>query len=357
MTNGFQEKTFNEILGGDHVNDPATIIPIFPSGTVRGVDGRGPYTIKDIATVILASFREHVLMVIDRDHQADLAPPGTPIKAAGWIKRLFEKDGGVWAEVEWTPSATQELKDKEYRYISPTFEHDKQGNVLRILRASLTNTPNFNMKAVASAQHNSHTPDPKEETETMNKTILAIAAALGLAAPKTEEEVLELAKAKGLELEEAQKFKVATAKALGLKEDEKSETVVSTASTIKAAVENKAGEPDPKKFVSMDTFKETASQLKTLQDEITEDRASAAVDEAVKAGKVTPAMKSWASEYAKRDLADFKKYVENAPVIAAASTALKDKPSTGKEELDDEDKAVCSALGVTHDEFKKASQQ
>ncbi len=351
MTNGFQEKTFNEIPGSDHVNAPSTIIPIFPSGTVRGVDGRGPYAVKNIATVILASIREYVYLVIDRDHQADLAPPGTPIKAAGWIKRLFEKDGGIWGEVEWTPAATQELKDKEYRYISPTFEHDKQGNVVRILRASLTNTPNFNMKAVASAQLN--TPNPEEETETMNKTILAIAAALGLAAPKTEEDVLALVTATASELAEAKKFQGDAAKALGLKEDE----ILATASTIKALIEDKGGEPDPKKFVSMEVFTATASQLKTLQDSVAEDRADIAVEEAVKAGKVTPAMKAWASEYAKRDLADFKKYVENAPVIASAAAVIKDKPATGKEELDDEDKALCSSLGISHDAFKKASQQ
>lgn len=303
-----------------------------------------------------ASLREHVDLVIDRDHQTDLAPAGTPVLAAGWMKRLFEKDGGVWAEVEWTPAAAQQIKDKEYRYFSPTFLHDKSGTVTQILRGSLTNSPNFNMKAVASAQHTFQNPDPEEETETMNKTLLAIALAFGLSAPKTEEEVLALATAKAAELDSAKEFQTSTAKALGLKEDEKSETVLATASTIKATADAKS-ESTSGDFVPMDQFKATATALTNLQNFLAEEKATAAVEKAVAEGKITPANKDWYLGIAKSDLKKFENFAATAAVIVTPGQKMEGTPATGKEELDDEDKQMCAALGISHDDFKKAGQQ
>lgn len=359
MVKVFQAKTFNEIPGGDAAN----LIPIFPAGTVKGVDGRGPYIMKDPATVIAASVREHVDLVIDRDHQTDYLPAGTAIKAAGWIKGLVEKGGAIFAEVEWTPAAAQELKDREYRYISPTFTFDKSsGIVRRILRATLTNTPNFDMKAVASAQHNYEPDEPEEENDPMkiNAMLLACAAALGVSEPKTEEEVLELVKATASQLAAtkaslttATENLTATAKALGLKDDEKSETIIATASTIKATADQKVTETD-KESVPMSMYKETAAQLSELQKTISEDKATAAVSAAMKAGKVTPAQKEWALGRAKSDLSDFEKFISSAPVIATASEEVQGKPK-GDGALTDEDKATCAQLGISEEDFKKAA--
>lgn len=43
-------------------------------------------------------------------------------KAAGWIVELADRGAdGLWMLVEWTPSALQALKEREYRYFSPEF--------------------------------------------------------------------------------------------------------------------------------------------------------------------------------------------------------------------------------------------
>ena len=350
MVKKFQAFSISEIVSENG------LIPIFPAGTTKGVDGRGPYHLKNAADVIAASEREHVDLVIDRDHATDLAPPGTAIVAAGWIKELIEHDGGIWARVEWTPAAEQQLKDREYRYISPTFHVDKAtGNVTRILRATLTNSPNFNMKAVASAQRDDETTDQiieEEDDMNMNKTLLACAAVLGMKAPKTEEDVLELVKATAAALATSRQSLTDTAKALGLKDDEKAETIIAAATSLKTAT-GKEG-TDPSKFVPIETFQETASALAKLQTEITEDKATAAVEAAMKAGKITPAQKAWALDYAKSSLEAFKTFIDGAPVVASAAEIVdtKKKPDANAG-LDEEEKAMCSALGVSEDDYKK----
>jgi len=56
---------------------------------------------------------------IDYDHKA------TDGRAAGWVvaaeNRGFGPAGGLWIQVEWTPSAYTALKEGEYRYFSPEF--------------------------------------------------------------------------------------------------------------------------------------------------------------------------------------------------------------------------------------------
>tara|TARA_B100002019_G_C21152386_1_gene538925 strand:+ start:381 stop:821 length:441 start_codon:yes stop_codon:yes gene_type:complete len=116
-------------------------------------------------------------LLIDRDHQIDYAVPGTPVKAAGWIKEMQVREDGIWGRVEWTERALAEIKAKEYRYISPVFMHKKDtGEITAIIRASLTNHPNLELKAVASSQtKNTPSSHSHKEKDTMNKTLLALA--------------------------------------------------------------------------------------------------------------------------------------------------------------------------------------
>lgn len=68
-------------------------------------------------------------------------------KAAGWMEKVYVKDGKLFADVKFTPQARQAIKDKEFMYISAEFNEDykdpesgkKKGAVL--LGAALTNIP------------------------------------------------------------------------------------------------------------------------------------------------------------------------------------------------------------------------
>lgn len=131
-------------------------IEVLPAGTFAAVDGRGPFENSNPDLIIRASVAKmpEVGLVLDYDHSTDLAAPeGRPSIAAGWIKQFRVEGGAIFARIEWTQRAAEALKAKEYRYISPVFEHSKDGKVERILRAALTNNPALiNLPAIASAQ-------------------------------------------------------------------------------------------------------------------------------------------------------------------------------------------------------------
>lgn len=80
---------------------------------------------------------------IDVDHKTD---KGVSSEASGWIKGLALDGDKVMADVEWTPLGESAVKEKRYRYISPTFvsnfkDQQGQGHGPALLRAALTNNP------------------------------------------------------------------------------------------------------------------------------------------------------------------------------------------------------------------------
>lgn len=80
-------------------------------------------------------------VAMDFDHAADYMGD---TRACGWIKALHPEGDELWATVEWTWQGAWAIKDREYRYISPTFtlnyvsdDETKRGPV--IVGAALTN--------------------------------------------------------------------------------------------------------------------------------------------------------------------------------------------------------------------------
>jgi phage I-like protein len=130
-------------------------IHLMPSGEFSGRDGRGPWAMHNADAVIAASaaFAGKKPIPVDYDHQIDMAVKnGQPAPAAGWIKQLQSRADGLWGLVEWTAKANAHLDAKEFRYISPVFNHTPSGEVTRVLRAALTNNPALELTALASAQ-------------------------------------------------------------------------------------------------------------------------------------------------------------------------------------------------------------
>lgn len=117
-------------------------VRILPSGTFRGVDGRGPFTLDDAEAVIAASMAEGPLP-IDENHATDLAK-GRGAPARGWIVAIESAADGLWATVEWTAEGRRLVEGRAYRGISPVILTEKgTGRVMRVLRAALTNAPNL----------------------------------------------------------------------------------------------------------------------------------------------------------------------------------------------------------------------
>jgi phage I-like protein len=131
-------------------------IELLPAGKFSAVDGRGPFFNEDSEKIIAENIGRmpQVGLVLDYDHSTDLAAPeGRPAPAAGWLKQFKVEKGAIFARIEWTKDAAEAVKEKKYRYVSPVFEHSKDGKIQRILRAALTNNPALvGLPAIASVQ-------------------------------------------------------------------------------------------------------------------------------------------------------------------------------------------------------------
>lgn len=292
-------------------------------------------------------------IVIDYEHQTlkDVQAP-----AGGWIKDLFIEDGAIVAKVEWTPQGKKYLENKEYRYLSPVVLVRKtDGKAIVLHSAALTNTPAIDgMFPII----NSIKLDDYEGGNNMD-ILKQLAALLGLGEDATEEQVKEAIKtaisdAKKLKEQEDKKStedgnenmeaedKVVANKVvcemLGLKAGAKTEDV---AAAIVALTNKK-----PEGYVSEKEFKE-------LKEKIVRRDADDAVLKALKAGKLTPAQKDWATQYALKDPEGFASFVDKAPQGVPMGEFDIDTKANKEETFDEATLLVCKQLGLSEEDLKK----
>ena len=122
-------------------------VQLLPAGEFFGIDGRGPYRVRNPKAVIEASMVAGKLPV-DENHSTQRAPAlGQPAPARGWVVELDARADGVWGKIDWNDVGHAMMTRKEYRGISPVFAHEKDGTVTRLISAALTNSPNLKQLA------------------------------------------------------------------------------------------------------------------------------------------------------------------------------------------------------------------
>ena len=331
---------------------PVKRLQLMPLGKVELRDGRGPFKVEDphaqIETTRGNAGNTH--LVVDYDHQHHFGvKPGVAAQApaAGWIDpaSLRVEDDGIWADVEWTAAAADKLRAREYRYVSPLFAFDeKSGAVLAILNASLTNVPAI--EALAAAASADLTTDPQEID---NMLLAKIAAALGLADSATEEEVMQslaALKDSSAGMASASAAVAAAAAQLGL-------PATATVAEVAAAAVAAKADPDPKLYAPVSAVTALQAQLAELQ----KDKAAGIVAAAMEAGKVSPALKDWAINFATTDPAGFNDYLDKAPVILQPGAQLAAAAAqAGADGLTDAERATAAMLGVPADKFLAAKK-
>ncbi len=137
--------------------------------------------------------------VIDWEHQTyKTAENGKPAPALGWFD-IEVRDDGIWASnVEWTDEGRELLKEKKYRYFSPTGRFDrKTGKLATIETIGLTNIPATNKQLPLVASH-----DPNM---TGGQDMDQVLETLGLKPEATEEEAVEAIKEIQTKVDEAEK--------------------------------------------------------------------------------------------------------------------------------------------------------
>jgi phage I-like protein len=355
MTKILQHSSIGIDLASSGTNQAGWVM-VFPAGRSEGYDGRGPYLLDDMLGVIAASLRERVDLPIDREHAIDVLPEGTERPVAGWIKELAARADGIYARVEWTARAKQQIDAKEYRYLSPCFLTDRDtGRVTRILRASLVSVPNLEVKAVAAAK----TQPSDEENILMDETLKAIAAMLGMDETAEPAAILEAVKALKGDNDVVKEAVDAPAEATGEEIVEKIEAKIETetaAAKAKLSKELASANPDPKKFAPISVVNDLADRLAKVETASAKTKAQDAVDLAVEAGKVTPAMKDWALNLASTDMKAFEQFVDKAPVIVKAGAEKKIHVPDNGDALDDDQKELCKSLRISPEAFSKTAK-
>lgn len=345
-------------------NDPPEWVRFLAEGANKGRSGRA-YTVLSANDVTKAStaWKGAIDLIVCFEHQFDRARQnGQPAPAAAWIKEFAATgpDGspGLWARVEWLPEAAQLIRDRKYRYLSAVIEHDTTGNVLRVLRATLTNLPEMDTAtALFSAQ-------PRKDN-LVNATLLALLGALGITGITTDEEAGKkltplvallgaIGKQLGVDIAAlsaltAEQISTTLQKPLAEKIAMLSATAkVGADATPDAIVAGiRALGVDPKDHIARSVYDDVAGRLATLTAELTAGK----IADAKKAGKLTPAMEPWARTLSPEQLTDF---LSTAAVIVQPGS--EQERSAAIATLSADEKAEAVRLGVSEESFLKAKQ-
>jgi phage I-like protein len=335
---------------GVEVSGVPSEIKILPLGRVHSQ--KGDFTVDDESVeLIRKQFKDRKLdLVIDYEHQtlADVQAP-----AGGWIKDIYKGDGALIAKVEWTPKATEYLKNKEYRYLSPVVMVRKRDQKATALHSvALTNTPAID--GMFPVVNSLTIEDYSEGGTTMD--LKEIAKALGLPETATEEEVKKAIEEAG---KAAQKIKEMEGKGEGSTGEgtDASAEVVANSTILKLLEldENAKTEDVAASIMALKTGgdKATAATVLALKEKIERKEAEEAVQLALKEGKITAAQTDWAREYALKDADGFKKFMDKAvAVVPQGKMALKDAPAENAK-TDDVDMAILKNCGISEEDMKK----
>jgi len=286
-------------------------------GRVTGRDGRSWLWDDAARAELQRQFAARGLaIVIDREHATELrAPEGEEAPAAGWVTELdIRADGSAWGRTDWTPRGAEQVRNREYRYLSPVFDYDPQsGRIARLVSVGLVNKPNLRLPAL------------NREDPTV-KLSAALAAALGLSAETATE-------AEGVAAIGALKTDLATAR--------------------------NAETPSLERFVPRTDYDAVLARANNAEQQL-RDAAAAShqaavdseIDSALKAGKITPA----AVEYHRASCADqeglerFRAFVQASPVIAPDAVSPAAKPGTATA-LNADEQRVAELCGIPAEQY------
>jgi phage I-like protein len=325
-------------------------IRLLPLGKVELADHREPFTVdaKSLKSIVTAFRSRGIDLVIDYEHQS---LNGERAPAAGWIKDLEARGDGLWARVDWTEQARTYLAQREYRYFSPVLRLDPETRrPIALMHVGLTNVPAINHLPPLVARWGGET-QAGEKLELLD---------LALGTPRM---AMESAKEKSKMVE--------TLKALlGLKSDTEESAVFGKALEAFRELGLALDLPDDATVAqlrgAMEAHKASAARLAKAEEEVqalkgclVEETTARFVEEALKAGKVSPAQRGWALEYCRRDPEGFRTYTERAPKLVPTGEEfhLKKEPFDEEHGLADDELAVCRSLNISAEAYLKAKGQ
>jgi phage I-like protein len=319
------ERTGSLFLSLNFEGDIPARVELIPATTVvTGRDGRKWKNSKPKQVAINSNARLPSLP-IDENHSTDLAAPrGGASPALGWMSNVCaDENGAIWADVEWTERGRDALAKKEYRYISPVFYSDERGEINCILRAALTNTPNLQLPALNSEQPGNITTEDCMDKE--------LCAALGLAETATVNDALAAIER------------------------------LKTAQNAERNIDLAAYAPRVELNTALERAVSAEKQVAELNAACLKKEAEAAVDAAIKAGKIPPALKDTYINMCatQAGFEQFKDIATKTPtIIGGGAQAPEGTPPAagGGVAMNSEDAAFAAAAGYSVEEWKKLKE-
>lgn len=243
---------------------------------------------------------------------------GKPAPAAGWCPRAMEwRDNGLYAvRLTWTPAAAEAIRAKEYRYISALFAYlPSTGEVVDILSIAITNSPALDGL------------DALVDTAALTRHLAALTTPLE--EPMPDPSVAALT---------AERDSL-TAKAAALTtERDGLTTQVAALTTERDGLKTKVA--------ALEAEKAQAASVAEKE------KHTALLTAALTDGRLTPAQKPWAE---KQSLVALTEYLEATnPLPLAGGRQASKGDGKGGDGLTEAELAMCSRMGVTPEDFKKA---
>lgn len=311
--------------------NPAKCLVLVPEGNFRGIDGRpfeatapnGWLLTPERGQQIVAALNQRTIdMVLDWEHATLKAQAaGTEAPAAGWCKAGgFEYVAGVGicsADWTWTERAADQIAAQEYRYLSPVFSYAKTGEVLGVLHAALTNTPNIDalpealLAAAAQDLFAQNQPETEQESSMNEELLEKWRYWLNLPVTATADEIIaELMKA-------ADQIKAATGVVIAANGQSLFDAIAAIETKVAA---NSRATPDPAKYVPIGV----AAALQAKIAELSQQAKSGEIEELLTAacsdGRLLgDAHVAWARELGAANPEALKAHLAAAPKIAALS--------------------------------------
>jgi phage I-like protein len=304
---------------------------IFPAGPFRSLDGRpkdAPHWVVANPGALLAKAASRKNdFLIDYEHQIlNAGKNGQPAPAAGW----FAGSGLEWVEgrglfarnPKWTEAASKMISGDEYRYISPVFLYDGDGNVLELLHVALTNDPALDgmqgVSAAASMFFNSN-------QEVAMKGVLK---SLGLPEDASEQDALAAIDA----------LKKSASDAVG---------------NVAALRSELASASDPARFVPIAAFDKISQENAALRKQ-----AVYGVMKAAASKLPSPELREWAEQFGEKhgavELEKRLAAMAAMPALDGGTQSGGSAPGTQEASVDSTEMAVLKMLGLDDEAGRKA---
>ena len=335
---------------GEDIPDWQEVLPGGP--LIRGKDGRNymlsdPQGLVDALNAKTANERQ-ADVALDVEHAMERKPQrGEEAPAQGWYKQFrLNTDGYIEGRLEPNDNGAWKIASKDWRYLSPVILYDPDTlEIVDIESVSLTNNPNFNLRAINDALDPS-TVEDKPMLEKMRKL-------LGLDASATDTDVTG-------SVEKALHDSKILA---GLAKDLKIEGEPTIEALQKALHDRQqpAGKDTPalEDFVPRADYealrKEVGTLKKSMHDQQLDDRKTrvdALIARALHDRKIAPQSEAYhrASMGTPEGIAAFEKFIGDAPELLPDQMKKAEHDAQGG--LSSSEQEVCNLLGVDPEQFK-----